>query len=87
MSKKINLKSERPVYSARHANLRLLVAQHGTGKALSVKLGYAEDGSFISQLSSEPPVRRISEEVARKIESTLNLSSGWMDTTQKGGAT
>lgn len=79
---KINLAALNPVFTARHANLQILISQHKTKGALSRKLGYSEDGSFISQLAGDPPLRRITENVARKIESTLGLTDGWMDRKQ-----
>lgn len=82
MTKKIDLKALHPVFAARHANLQVLIAQHRTKGALSLRLGYSKDGSFISQLAGDPPLRRITEDVARRIETRLALASGWMDTKQ-----
>lgn len=79
MTKKIDLEKLNPVFAARHANLQTLIEQHRTKGALSRRLGYSEDGSFISQLAGDPPLRRITENVARKIESKLGLADGWMD--------
>lgn len=85
-TKRIDFAALNPVYEARHANLHILITQHRTKGALSARLGYSADGSFISQLAGDPPLRRISEDVARKIEAALGLADGWMDTAQKGGA-
>lgn len=81
-TKKIDLSTLNAVFTARHANLQILISQHGTKGALSRRLGYSEDGSFISQLAGDPPLRRITETVARSIEQRLELADGWMDTKQ-----
>lgn len=82
MTKKTDLTKLNPVFSARHANLQILIAQHRTKGALSRRLGYSVDGSFISQLAGDPPLRRITENVARRIETVLGLADGWMDSKQ-----
>jgi hypothetical protein len=64
------------VYEARRANLLKLAEQHGGKKNLGELLDYT-NGSYISQLISRK--RRMSEPVARKIETTLHLAHGWMD--------
>ena len=85
MSKRIDLAPLDPVYAARRANLRLLVGQNGTVKTLGLRLGYT-NGTFISQMTGEPPMRAISEKVARDMEKKLALARGWMDTAQRGAA-
>lgn len=70
---------ENPVYAARRANIRVLVKQNETVAKLGVRLGYS-NGTFISQLTGEPPRRTVSEKVARDIETKLGLARGWLDT-------
>lgn len=66
------------VMAVRRANLTALVQRYETRKNLGQALGHT-NGSFISQLLSDPPKRVMSEKVARRIESQLGLAPGFMD--------
>jgi epoxyqueuosine reductase QueG len=74
---------ENPVFAARRSNIRVLVKQNETVAKLGARLGYS-NGTFISQLTGEPPRRQVSEKVARNIETKLGLAQGWLDTPQAG---
>lgn len=65
-------------YDNRRANLRQLVEQWGGPKPLSVKLGYS-NASFVVQMAGPNPTREVTEKTARKIEQTLGLPPGWLD--------
>ncbi|CAB4124535.1 hypothetical protein UFOVP61_15 [uncultured Caudovirales phage] len=66
------------IFEIRRANLRKLSTQWGGPTTLSKRLGYS-NGSFIAQLAGPHPSREVSEKVARGIEATLALPTGWLD--------
>lgn len=70
------------VYEARRVNMLLLVEQFGGTSALGEALGYTS-GSFISQLIGDPPKRKLTEVVARDVETKLRLAAGWLDTSPR----
>ncbi|WP_374312463.1 helix-turn-helix transcriptional regulator [Dongia sp.] len=67
------------ITDVRRDNLRKLIDAMGGATALALKLKYA-NGTYLSQLAGPNPTRTIGEKVARNIEETLKLPSGWMDT-------
>ncbi|ANA34307.1 hypothetical protein [Ralstonia mannitolilytica] len=66
-----------PQQLIRRANLKRLYAIHGGPTRLAELLGLA-NGSYLSQMASG--TRPIRDRWARKIEDTLRLPRGWMDT-------
>ena len=68
---------EDPQQARRRANLKRLYAIHGGPTRLAELLGLA-NGSYLSQMASG--TRPIRDRWARKIEETLRLPRGWMDT-------
>lgn len=62
----------------RRKNLRKLVTEYEGMNSLARRLGLGR-GAYISQLLSDPPVRRFGEKTARKWEKILGLADGWMD--------
>jgi hypothetical protein len=71
------------VYKTRRENLRKLMTEWGGPTSLSKKLGHS-NGSYIAQLAGPHPSREVSEKVAREIEATLGLPTGWMDQAHDG---
>ncbi len=67
------------VFDIRRANLRTLIDQWNGPKPLSVKLGYS-NASFLVQMAGPNPTREVTERTARKIEDSLGLPQGWLDT-------
>lgn len=66
------------VYEIRRENLKKLFTTWGGPTSLAKKLGHS-NGSYLAQLAGPNPSREISEKVAREIEATLKIASGWMD--------
>lgn len=66
------------IYETRRANLRKLAADWGGNTTLSKRLGYS-NASYMAQLIGPHPTRELSEKVARGIETTLTLPTGWLD--------
>lgn len=66
-----------PQQLVRRANLKRLYAIHGGPTRLAELLGLA-NGSYLSQMAGGN--RPIRDRWARKIEETLRLPRGWMDT-------
>lgn len=60
----------------RRENLKILIRAEGEAQLLAPKLGY-KNSSFVSHMATGR--RRITEDSARKIETSLNLPFGWMD--------
>ena len=67
------------VHDYRRANLRKLANSVGGPGVLSKKLGYT-NSSFLVQMAGPNPIRQVSEETARRFESTLDLVPGSLDT-------
>ena len=67
------------VHDYRRANLRKLANSVGGPGVLSKKLGYT-NSSFLVQMAGPNPIRQVSEETARRFESTLDLLPGSLDT-------
>jgi len=68
----------------RHANLLLLIQQHGKLADLNEKIGLARTDATLSQIKNRNKTSRgnpksMGDELARRIESELNLDRGWMD--------
>lgn len=66
------------VHDYRRANLRKLANSVGGPGVLSKKLGYT-NSSFLVQMAGPNPIRQVSEETARRFESTLDLLPGSLD--------
>lgn len=66
------------VAKIRRDNMRRLIQEHGGPKALAERIGIAN--SFVVQMAGPNPTREVSERTARKVEDTLDLPGGWMDT-------
>lgn len=71
------------IMEVRRSNLRKIIPQWGGVVALAIKLGHS-GGAFITQMAGPNPTREISEKQARKIESRLDLSRGWLDMNHDG---
>lgn len=72
----------RDITEVRRANIRGLIAARGGLTKLSKDMGYSNP-SFLSQMTGPAPSREISEKTARKIEKTLALAPGYLDTTHE----
>ncbi len=66
------------VYENRRNNLRELVLAYGGLNVIAKKMGYAS-GAYLSQVLAHPPVRHVSETMARKVESRLGLEFFCLD--------
>lgn len=66
-----------PVLATRRDNLRA-VLQSTSRVEVMTKLGMSNT-SFLSHIAGPNPSRKISEGLARKIESALGLGSGFLD--------
>lgn len=66
------------LFVVRTQRLRQLVLQHNGLKPLATALGL-NGLSYIGQLLQDPPVRRLSEKVARSWEQKLSLPQRWFD--------
>lgn len=62
----------------RRENMRRLIREHDGPKAFAERIGLAN--SFVVQMAGPNPTREVSEKTARKVENTLDLPAGWMDT-------
>lgn len=71
------LHSGMDVRDIRRRNLAALVTKHGGNKALADATG--TDPAYISQLLSPRIKANLGHELARRIESRLQLPAGWMD--------
>jgi len=75
------------VRAARRENLELLIQQHGGIPTLSHKTGISE--KYLRQIKNnfqgprDRKPRDLGDVAARRIESTLGLPEGWMDTPRK----
>lgn len=68
------------IFTTRRENLRKLIAGWpGTLDAFAKQVGYA-NVAFLSQMTGPNPTREVTERTARKIESSLGLPSGMLDT-------
>jgi hypothetical protein len=65
----------------RRDNLRRLAVQWGGVGKLAEKLGYA-NASFLVQMCGPHPIREVTERTARRVEETLSLPKGWLDTNE-----
>lgn len=71
------------VKAVRRVNLRALITQHGTIRALAKAVGGSE--SYLSQLVSERINASMGDALARQIEQRLGLELGWMDESHAPG--
>lgn len=71
------------VHKIRRANLRRLIEQWGGPTTLAKRLGHAS-GSYLAQLAGPNPSREVNEKVARSIEESLDLPTGWLDQPHNG---
>lgn len=75
------------VFETRRVRLESLVAKHGTVAALNEAIGMTRTDATLSQIRN-PNLRRASsgkryemgDAIARRIETSLGLPEGWMDT-------
>lgn len=65
------------IFDRRHANLRLLGKRFRSQIELSNRTGV--NRIYINQMLREQDSRKISEKIARRIESNLGLPENWMD--------
>jgi len=65
------------VQTWRRANLRFLASRRGAAE-INRLLGYRAQ-SFLSQMIGPTPRRNISERTARRVETVLDLATGWLD--------
>lgn len=65
------------IYEIRRDNLRLVVAERGA-TSVAKACGY-KGPSYISQMAGTNPTRPIMEDNARKFETGLGLTKGWLD--------
>jgi len=70
----------RDITEIRRANIRGLIAARGGLTKLTKEMGYLNP-SFLSQMTGPAQSREITEKTARKIEKTLQLAPGYLDTT------
>ena len=65
------------IYQTSLANFRLAVEIFGTRKALSERVGLSPN--LLNQYIGKNPIKRIGDEVARRLDSALKASEGFVD--------
>lgn len=74
------------VNETRNTRLMLLIDKHGSIAALNEAIGLPRTDATLSQIKNRSPhhktgrPRAMGDDLARKIEATLGLPAGWMDT-------
>lgn len=70
----------------RRERMEQLIAEHGSIAKLNEALGLPRTDATLSQIRTQAPhsrtgkLRTMGDELARRIETTLSLPIGWMDT-------
>ena len=81
------VKRMQTVHDTRRQRLEILIGQHGSIAALNEALNWPRTDSRLSRIRNENArpdrdgkVFQMGDNIAREIEGTLNLGTGWMDT-------